>query len=218
MIGRILPVEPETPRLTRGRLETISLVDEPQYTALSYVWGDAIDRVPFNLDDHEVLITRNLAFALQALQLNDQPFVLWIDAICINQSNPQEKSEQVLRMRDIYASASLVIVWWGAGTTATDLAVDMFNAYQQKSNVPKDQLLTARHKYRTREEQRQELLKQSPPFKSLIEGKGLEILLRASGFLLFEDWWYRVWVIQEFCVGKEVWFACGSKKIGVRCL
>jgi hypothetical protein len=72
-------------------LETVSLESEPRYTALSYVWGDPSDRVPFILDDRHVLIARNLALALQALQLDDEPFMLWIDAICINQDDLKEK-------------------------------------------------------------------------------------------------------------------------------
>ena len=74
-----------------GRLETVALENEPRYTALSYVWGDSSDRVPCVLDNHRLLITRNLALALQALQLDDEPFVLWIDALCINQNDQRKR-------------------------------------------------------------------------------------------------------------------------------
>ena len=192
-----------------GRLETVALENEPRYTALSYVWGDPSDRLPFVLDSHRLLITRNLALALQALQLDDEPFVLWIDALCINQNDLKEKSEQVLRMKEIYASASLVIVWLGAATPATDVAMDMFNAYYAKGPSLD---LTARHTYRFRDEQRQELV-EDPKFKNFIESDGIPSLLMVMQFLLVREWWYRAWVLQEFCVGQEVYFACGNKNL-----
>ena len=192
-----------------GRLETVALENEPRYTALSYVWGDSSDRVPCVLDNHRLLITRNLTLALQALQLDDEPFVLWIDALCINQNDLKEKSEQVLRMKEIYASASLVVVWLGAATPATDVAVDMFNAYYEKGPSLE---LTARHTYRFRDEQRQELI-EDPQFKNFIESDSIPSLLIVIRFLLVREWWFRAWVLQEFCVGQEVYFACGNKKL-----
>lgn len=192
-----------------GTLETVALEDEPRYTALSYVWGDPSDRVPFVLDNHRLLITRNLALALQALQLDDEPFVLWIDALCINQDDLKEKSEQVLRMKEIYASASFVVVWLGTATPETDKAMDMCNAdYEKRPSLD----LTARHTYRFRDEQLQELV-QDPQFKNFIESDVIPSLLMVMQFLLVREWWYRAWVLQEFCIGQEVHFACGKKKL-----
>jgi hypothetical protein len=73
--------------------------------------------------------------------------------------------------------------------------------------------LTARHTYRTRDEQRQKLLEQSPEFKHLIDSDSISNLIMVMRFLITREWWYRAWVVQEFCVGREVWFACGSKKL-----
>lgn len=39
--------------------------------------------------------------------------LLWIDALCINQKDNNEKSSQVMMMRDIYAHAKNVLVWLG---------------------------------------------------------------------------------------------------------
>ena len=195
-----------------GRLETVSVESEPRYTALSYVWGDSSDRVPFILDNYRLLITRNLALALQALQLDDEPFVLWIDALCINQDDLTEKSEQVLKMKEIYASASLVIVWLGAATPATDVAMDMFNACEE-NGASLD--MTARYTYRLYDKQRQDLLERSQQFKDFIESDGIPSMFVAVQHLMIREWWYRAWVLQEFCVGREVFFACGSKKMSL---
>ena len=127
-------------------MKPVLLESSTRYTALSYVWGNPSDRVPFLLDDHQVLITRNVALALQSLQQDHEPFVLWIDAICINQNDLNEKSEQLLQVKGIYESASLVIVWLGPATTVTDLAMDMLNRYHGSGTGPN---LTARYTYRT---------------------------------------------------------------------
>ena len=185
---------------------------EPRYTALSYVWGDSSDRVPFILDNYRLRITRNLALALQALRLDDEPVVLWIDAMCINQDDLKEKSEQVLKMKEIYAFASLVIVWLGAATPATYVAMDMLNAVDEmRASLD----MTARYTYRSYDKQRQDLVERSPQFKDVIESDGIPSMFVAVQHLMIREWWYRAWVLQEFCVGREVYFACGSKKLSL---
>jgi hypothetical protein len=64
-------------------------------------------------------------------------------------------------LKDIYASASLVIVWLGSAATVTDAATDLFNAYHKRQPHGTGLDLTARHTYRARDEQRQELLDKS---------------------------------------------------------
>lgn len=181
----------------------------PRYTALSYVWGDPGDRVPFILDDYRLLITWNLALALQALQLDDEPFVLWIDAMYINQDDAKEKSEQVLRMKEIYASASLVIVWLGAATPVTDVTIDMFKALGE-NGARLD--MTARYAYRSYDKQRQDLVERSQLFKNLLESDSIPSMFVAVQHLLIRQWWYRAWVLQDFCIGREIVFACGSRR------
>lgn len=39
--------------------------------------------------------------------------MLWIDAICIDQQNNMEECEQIEIIQDIYATASIVLVWIG---------------------------------------------------------------------------------------------------------
>ena len=78
----------------------ISLV--PEFESLSYTWGDPKITEPILVNGHVLNITTNLNAALLALRKTNEERVLWVDAICINQADVQERSEQVLRMRDIY--------------------------------------------------------------------------------------------------------------------
>ena len=83
-------------------LEPVSLNDAC-YTALSYCWGDATDRVDITVNGQTISVTRNLENALRHMRNVDQGTVVWADAICINQQDAAEKNVQVGVMGDIYS-------------------------------------------------------------------------------------------------------------------
>ncbi|KAI8711317.1 HET domain-containing protein [Fusarium sp. LHS14.1] len=95
-------------------LSHASLIAEtPAYEALSYVWGKPNLSASILLDDVNVQVTPSLVSILSALRLDKQARVLWIDALCINQSNVQERSQQVSLMRKIYSCCRQDIAWLG---------------------------------------------------------------------------------------------------------
>lgn len=59
-----------------------------------------------------VPVTRNLATLLPYLRLPDRSRTLWINALCVNQSDARERSQQVRRMADIYQKATRVFLGW----------------------------------------------------------------------------------------------------------
>src|ERR1700728_3142249 len=77
-------------------LRHVSLDDNPKYTALSYTWGNPDITRPISLDGYCVNVTTNLKSALLHLREKAQERTFWIDAICINQSDLTEPSQQVL--------------------------------------------------------------------------------------------------------------------------
>jgi hypothetical protein len=83
-------------------LEPVSLNDA-RYTALSYCWGDAKDRVDIIVNGQKMSVTRNLENALRHMRNVDQGKIVWADAICINQQDSAEKNIQVGAMGDIYS-------------------------------------------------------------------------------------------------------------------
>lgn len=68
-------------------LKVVSLDDTPTYEALSYTWGDPLDKTPIFLNGVTFLVTKNLHWALRRLRHSDETRHIWIDALCINQSN-----------------------------------------------------------------------------------------------------------------------------------
>jgi Heterokaryon incompatibility protein (HET) len=110
---RLLEIQPGSgPARIAGRLIKCSLKKAPVYHALSYTWGDPSVVTSIILDDdQDFKVTINLELALQDLRLKDEIRTIWVDAVCIDQKNSSERSEQVSIMRTIYSNASLVCVW-----------------------------------------------------------------------------------------------------------
>ena len=89
------------------------------YVAISYVWGDETDKLPMQLNSRPFKITRNAYNILNLLSQASSPITkgklahlsvfankyTWIDAICINQQDNNEKAAQVRQMGEIYRQA-----------------------------------------------------------------------------------------------------------------
>ncbi|KAL8650250.1 MAG: hypothetical protein Q9226_005219 [Calogaya cf. arnoldii] len=91
--------------------------DPPRYEALSYAWGSNVLSHLIYVDTEDgqqsLPVTENLYTALQHLRDESLHRTLWVDAVCINQRNDEERGQQVARMADIYRSAAKVIIWLG---------------------------------------------------------------------------------------------------------
>ncbi|KAK0709221.1 heterokaryon incompatibility protein-domain-containing protein, partial [Lasiosphaeria miniovina] len=89
--------------------------EQVPYEALSYTWGADVHDEPVRVDGRPLRVTRNLHHALARLRRHSSqpPRVLWVDAICINQGDDDEKNLQVCEMRHIYGRAAAVVAWLG---------------------------------------------------------------------------------------------------------
>ena len=94
-------------------LSEVTLTDELAYEALSYTWGSSLDEKPITVNDITVSIRHNLWSFLQRVRLEHGPRVIWVDAICISQTNDSEKSEQVAMIGQIFSNASRTLAWLG---------------------------------------------------------------------------------------------------------
>ena len=123
------------------RLEHATFRLQPRYEALSYTWGspklanhlkgcvsplmgDPTSTHSITLNGHAATVPYNLESALQQLRSNSTERVLWIDALCINQFDLSEKSEQVKAMAKVYHGAFRVLAWLGEHDEFVDLAFD----------------------------------------------------------------------------------------------
>jgi len=94
-----------------------------EYLALSYTWGDPNDTVPIHVNNGVRQVTRNLYAALTHIQEEQEEITIWVDAICIDQLNHNEKGEQVRHMTSVYALAKYTIVWLGLPEFGSDAMI-----------------------------------------------------------------------------------------------
>ncbi|KAE9367526.1 hypothetical protein N431DRAFT_444660 [Stipitochalara longipes BDJ] len=100
--------------------------DHAPFVTLSYVWNiDTEEKRDVILCGGQALsLTRNGHDALRHLRDRLGPFTIWIDAICIDQTNHEEKLNQVRLMGSIYSKASIVYVWLGIGRNSSNRALN----------------------------------------------------------------------------------------------
>lgn len=145
---RVLVLLPGPPNgRLEGRLEVHDL-DAPStagsYAGISYAWNPSnhdrlfvgSERIPASHDIHNnlnirhpvffgskrLLVSTSLYNLLRRLRLPDESYTWWVDAICINQEDLDERARQVLVMRDIYTLASHVLLWLGEEDDETEMA------------------------------------------------------------------------------------------------
>ena len=120
-------------------LEHVSLAEKPEFTALSYVWGDLTDTRTILLHNVPFPVTKNLHAALRSIRSRfPELSTLWVDALCINQQDLPERSCQVHLMQFIYGQAKHTIVWFGPGNElskrAVQLMIEMKDTLKPKDN------------------------------------------------------------------------------------
>lgn len=182
-------------------IQHIALASEPKFEALSYTWGPQIDTYPISCNRRLLRIHHNLHSALPYLARRNrdtaQALPLWIDAVCINQADDDEKSIQINLMNLIYKQASNVCAWLGLAEEQSKLSLII-------SLLP---TIVAYNKQIT------EFKHVSMP-KQPAELRQLDITYRSAIFHLFRNqWFYRVWVIQEASLTNELTFLCGHHEI-----
>ncbi|KAI1277039.1 HET-domain-containing protein [Xylaria sp. FL0933] len=128
----------------------------PSYEALSYAWGppeknEIIEIVASRTKADTALsdsflsrklpITHNLELALRYIRFHDRPRTMWIDAICIDQDNVQERNAQVQRMGEVFSLAFGVVAWLGPGFVDSRLALRTLEEIGQEVEITKEWLL-----------------------------------------------------------------------------
>ncbi|PYI07878.1 HET-domain-containing protein [Aspergillus sclerotiicarbonarius CBS 121057] len=167
------------------------------YEALSYVWGTGSNPQPIFIDGHSLQVTGNLHAALLRLRDHGLERTLWVDALCINQSDDKEKSHQVPMMGTIYGQAGNVIVWLGEAENRSNEAMESIRlAARDERNlthVSMDRFL-------------RKVQKKDPEVPAVWnQGSSLE----AAMMLLQRAWFRRIWVLQEVGLARSIQIVCG---------
>ena len=181
---RLVELQPNHSPHIKATIRHSSLLDPPNYTALSYRWGDPRKCEYIEVDHFEVPISANLNEALHQLRSHGCE-LLWVDQLCINQSSEEEKSSQILRIANIYQEARTVAVWLGPEEGGSAKVMQMLQWMRD-----------SRRKH-----------PQQPALPAISD---LQSLRPELVKFLRRDYWTRVWIIQEIVAGNRVKLFCGS--------
>ena len=158
------------------------------YEALSYVWGSNELVECIILNRKRLWVTDNLHSALQYLRLHDRDRYLWIDAICINQTDKEEQGWQVRQMGKIFGSAEAVLFWLGKATVEILSLMDTLNQYHGASL---DSLLR----------------------RLTHDDNGRNDCRTGLRQLLSRPWFTRVWILQEVANARKATVCCGTQSV-----
>ncbi|KXH29967.1 hypothetical protein CNYM01_13181 [Colletotrichum nymphaeae SA-01] len=164
-----------------------TLDSPPPYRAVSHRWASTGDEPQIILVDGAPFLVstsiHDLLIELRRMRLSQ---LLWIDSICIDQADAQEKSRQVGLMREIFEEATSTIGWLGKTPVATK-AFELVRRIVTTAQMDQTELLNLK----------------SSPFS------GWQELLS----LLTNSWFERVWIIQEIAASKETILQSGNTMI-----
>jgi hypothetical protein len=180
-------------------IERVSIDDNPTFEALSYTWGTSPGRYQIQVGASVLSIGKNLAVALRTLSSGDKLRTIWIDAICIDQSNAAERNHQVRFMKDIYTRASSVVIWLGEAADGSDALLDYLDTLDASSALVEHR---AWIDYEEEWSWDKGVSFQQPP-----------VAQETVDALLCRPWFGRVWIQQEAAVNAHTKVQCGSKTV-----
>ncbi|PGH04264.1 hypothetical protein GX51_03609 [Blastomyces parvus] len=162
-------------------LQHTTLQKAPAYEALSYEWAGNS--------------------GLKRLRYTDRRRLIWVDAICIDQDNSQERSHQVSLMRDIYRNAQRALIWIGEEKEHTGAAFEVIpelaeNWVAQGSQDDKPPPIPPRS---IAEPHANQLL---DPSNEALWDSIIDVFTR--------PYFKRTWIIQEIIVSKAATVICGG--------
>ncbi|OTB15164.1 hypothetical protein K445DRAFT_36833, partial [Daldinia sp. EC12] len=133
----------------RIRCVDLDTASTPRYDALSYTWKQDKDNGGNSNETNKDIVCNNARLSvevnlfncLKQLEKNGRHYDrdLWVDAICIDQGDEAERSQQVSIMADIYKLAECVIVWLGTAKEFTPKALELIECLSQ---LGRDDMLT----------------------------------------------------------------------------
>ncbi|KAF7190982.1 Heterokaryon incompatibility protein 6, OR allele [Pseudocercospora fuligena] len=190
---RLLNVSP-TPD-EHGRLscilESVSLASDipPRYEAISWRWGDTSHTRHITLNSELFLVPESAFEVLTEVCVKQSHSRVWLDILCINQENIDERSQQVPLMKDIYTLASQVVVWLGIDRpTVAQRAFESFDLLKRQYYWKTEKYTPSRN----------DIFRQSgSPIPAFTRDSLPQCDWKALEDFFSVSWFSRLWVCQE---------------------
>ncbi|PMD35018.1 HET-domain-containing protein [Hyaloscypha variabilis F] len=176
------------------------------YKALSYTWGSPQGTTSILINGARFLVRWNLWDFLMTLQPDESEFI-WIDQICVDQENTEERNHQVEFMGNIYHEASEVIIWLGCAQRGSAEAMDFILGVKAR-NIERFNNFSWADK-----------VDFGSPFLSLslsTLGQAFDLSsapVVALRVLFRKPYWSRVWIIQEIMLARRIRLKYGNRVI-----
>lgn len=172
----------------------------PPYDAISYTWGDPNLRTSITINDRRLEVTQNCEYVLRQARWHRGSRYHWVDAICIDQQDNLEKSEQVARMGAIYKAAQRVLACVGDHDNASRIVMAICMLQKHAGSL----LLMINP--RSRQEKARRWLENLMPRLIFTQSRLAKALLAFGQRPYFR----RLWVLQELFHGRTIDLCCGS--------
>jgi hypothetical protein len=191
----------------RVSLQHSTLFDMSMCSAVSYEWDSNVRQHEISCGGRISEVTANLALLLSKVRSPESSQLLWVDAICINQDDVDERSQQVSIMGDIYKNAEVVLMWIGDEVPHTKDAFSMICRLAKECSVLELKRGMGPFGYDEYEPSDQSA-------KQRLE----EILIEPSwpavtNLLSSRSYFLRLWVIQEVVLSSKAVVVCGDHRI-----
>ncbi|KAI9868856.1 MAG: hypothetical protein M1813_004707 [Trichoglossum hirsutum] len=218
---RLLEILPPTDAdyTIRCRLKTAP-VHRCRYIAISYVWGDQSTTENIVVNGESKPVTTTLFSCLNNIRsailtnVDTQsewaslPHLIWVDAVCINQSDVEERNHQIQLMSQIYTGASVVISWLGPRDETLSIAfriIRLISSTRRSVNAGPNDFEWMRSYPELWGEDWTGITWPNKAWEAVDE------------FLRLPNW-HRVWILQEMVLATRLWLMSGLQTLEYSCL
>jgi hypothetical protein len=194
-------------------LQEYQVDQAPPYICLSYCWGaNRKIKDVINVKGKALFITDTVSMALRwirAWKLTEQTttsVLVWIDYLCINQTDTAERSSQVGHMKALYSQAELVLVYLGGQDQGSENLPELY----QTLRMARDRF------YEASKTAKNDAISWGIRDLSLREQNGIglppsdDAIWDTHRAFLRRPWFLRTWIIQEAVLARELFFVCGA--------
>lgn len=204
-------------------MHQVQLDGRPEYAALSYTWGDTTLNRNIICGGRNLPVTQYLDTALRRFRASTW-WMIWVDAVCIDQSNISERNQQVSMMKHIYSQAKMVFVYLGeAGQWDAEGIMHMKSVLEMNEMVKRKSLDGLSDADRSHVIHFRECMDAGFPGGAtessdwLGTGRPLsdDMKLTAAQAIITRAWSTRVWIIQEVAVCSSATVLLGPHRFSL---
>jgi hypothetical protein len=184
----------------------------PEYEAISYVWGELSPTFDITINNQPFKVSGNLQTALRYIRDHSAPRKLWIDALCINQSDNAEKHHQICQMDSIYTRASDVLIWLGEADESIDKALVLLKELESRIDAAKLDWYLDSYAFSNDDEAQEAIGWHGPVCQDESVHPGMKRLFT-------NPWFGRMWVVQEASLSRRSPIVlCGETSLSFKML